>query len=183
MVEDLNPIHELFQKHNYCVNIWPNSHEPACSAEFPERSCIKPISEGLTCTYLFQDKNDLHEQSGLFYTASNFPVAIDDEHDVKENNLFIKCPSYAVRPLIYYDILFKTSRIGLIEAFIFFKGVTNIFSYTQLVNLNLTDEDRTLEVVLGELLLLKLEEDEDLTEMSEHLGVEEGYKLFNTVPF
>jgi|TARA_R110002051_G_scaffold256077_1_gene315206 hypothetical protein len=176
MAPEFNKIKKFFKENDYYVRVSSSHDKCCCIAEFPERTAIKPWIDGKTCLYSI-------EKSGILYFSSGFPSIKTELDLIEEKNLHIECPSYARRLVIFNDIFNNTTKIGLSVSFILFcnndgSEVSDILTFTDILNPPKTEEEKELELVLAEFFYLNLENpSEDYSETAEEKNVGQGYRL------
>ena len=180
-------IYDFFRSHKYFVSVYPDIDANACLVEYPQRPCVKPVFDGLTSVYAFEELNEAYETSGLSYVSTSFPSHSSDEIQTLETNIFIPCPRYAARTLVYYDIYYKTKKIKLSPEIIFLlneKGLGETpFSLYNIFKPALSKEEGWKESKLAGFMFLKIEDEEtDLASGAIEEDVLEGYRLLDTIP-
>ena len=180
-------IYDFFRSHKYFVSVYPDIDANACLVEYPQRTCVKPVFDGLTSVYAFEELNEAYETSGLSYVSTSFPSHSSDEIQTLETNIFIPCPIYAARTLVYYDIYYKTKKIKLSPEIIFLlneKGLGETpFSLYNIFKPALSKEEGWKESNLAGCMFLKIEDEEtDLASGAIEEDVLEGYRLLDTIP-
>ena len=180
-------IYDFLRSHKYFVSGYPDIDANACLVEYPQRTCVKPVFDGLTSVYAFEELNEAYETSGLSYVATSFPSHSSDEIQTLETNVFNPCPKYAARTLVYYDIYYKTKKIKLSPEIIFLlneKGLGETpFSLYNIFKPALSKEEGWKESKLAGFMFLKIEDEEtDLAAGAIEEDVLEGYRLLDTIP-
>ena len=96
---------DFFKKHHYITKVMTHDLEGlACSATFPSQKTLGHDNQDTICIYQIEEDPLL---SGIHYYSSE-----------TTNPVFVECPSYAVRIIIFQDILMKTERLKLSTKFI-----------------------------------------------------------------
>lgn len=173
---EFNKIKKFFKENDYYVRVSPSHDKTSCIAEFPERTAIKPWIDGKTCLYSI-------DQKGILYFRSGFPSIKTELDLVEEKSLHIECPSYAKRIVIFNDIFFNTTKIGLSIPFILFcdhdgRELANTCNFTDLLNPPQDEEEAKLELDLAEIFYMTLEDPNlDYSHVAKECNVEQGYRL------
>ena len=185
---DYNSLLNLFVSNNYYVSVYPDIDSNACLVEYPQRTCVKPIMDGLTCVYCYEDFNETYQTSGISYVSTTFTSQIvEDSSSILETNIFIPCPNYAARTIAYYDIYCKTTNIQLYPEMMLLlnkKGLGEAtLSLYDIFKIKLSKKDMEKEAKLAGFMFLTIEnKEDDFSAEAIEEDILEGYRLFNTVP-
>lgn len=162
-------ITQFLKDHHYVVKVF-HTEDNGCSAYFPSRYVVEPDVNENVCVYTVQ-YDDLKPGIHYYSTELNYTS-------------FVECPIYAVRIVIFQDILMKTERLGLSTKFINyfdeFDDELEDATFVDLVDPPEDSESIKLEEKLAEIFYAAYPTfSKEFQDLAEQYGVAKGYELIN----
>ena len=162
----------FFKEHDYVVKVVASDFDGVgCAVTFPSKKTIDHNEQETICIYQIQEDP---LPSGIHYysSESNKPV-------------FIDCPAYAARIIIFQDILMKTERLKLSTKFIVYynsegEELDSDSTFIELLKPPDDEKQMLLEEKLADIFYAAYPDfTKEFLELADKENVSKGYELIH----
>ncbi len=163
-------VEEFFKENDYFIRITKSKGVDGCIAEFPANLVTTPFIESEIFSYVM-------EEDGFLYRSS-----------MSSDESITECPVYAMRIIIFRDILRKVDSLKISPKLIFYYSETGDelpkdSSFVDIMGGPLSPDDIIKEGKLAELFYISHPDSYNQEDLAEHYGVQLGYKMLQTEVF
>ena len=163
-------VEEFFKENDYFIRITKSKGVDGCIAEFPANLVTTPFIESEIFSYVM-------EEDGFLYRSS-----------MSSDESITECPVYAMRIIIFRDILRRVDSLKMSPKLIFYYDeeggeLAKDSSFVDIMGGPLSSDDISKESKLAELFYTSHPNSYNQEDLAEHYGVELGYKMLQTEIF
>ena len=163
---------DFFKKHDYVTKVVANDYDGlGCAVTFPSQEMLDNEKKETICIYHIQEDP---LPTGIHYYSSE-----------TSSPVFIDCPAYAARIIIFQDILMKTERLKLTTKFIIYYSEQGEELDPELTFIDLIKQpDDEIQVLLEEKLVdifyaAYPDFTKEFLELADKENVSKGYELIH----